>query len=243
MALAVGKLDAPRLLGEAPRGIAAATCRDGIFLYASAAVVGNGDVRGHLVHFVPRVVARIGVDADSRQVRHLIPNGILAFAFVAVELKLGNVTTYVARTYITDVAEAAGDGDIGIVHHSGRSSLGNEIQRYGIEEVGAVAAFEESQLDTGRLRHAWTPAHLRYDMGRTQIEAHPGAGAVHRGIEGVVIAVEGMGWRVDGRARAVCAVVDVGRTDGCACELLRVRSILGLAVKSCQQGQEKNSKL
>ena len=238
VALSVVELDAPRFLREAPGRIASASGRNGIFLDASAIVVGDGNERRHLVHLVARIVTRFGMDADCRQVGYLVPTGIVAFAFVAVEFQFRYVATGIIRTDITDIAKAPRYRDIGIAHHSGCTRPGDEKERNCIEEVRSVAGLENAQLDTSRLTGARTPPHFRYDMSCPQIEADPCVGTSHRRIEGFEIAVEYMSRRVDCRARLACTVINVGRTDGRACQLGRSRNILSITA-NCSQKQEK----
>ena len=107
------------------------------------------------------------MDAYSRQGRYLIPDGVLALTFIAVELQLCDIATGIIWTDITNIAKAASDRHICIVHLFGSTGLRNEIEGNSIEEVGTVTALEETELDACCLTRARTPAHLSYYMSRT----------------------------------------------------------------------------
>ena len=166
------------------------------------------------------------MDADSRQIRHLIPDGVLALAFIAVELQLGNVASCITGTDIANIAEATRHRHIGIVHLLLCPFDWNDVEGHGIEEVGAVAPLEDTELHAPFLACAGTPAYPRDDVCRAQVQTDPGARAVHRSIKGVVVAVEGMSGRIDRCARLVGVIVDVGRTDRRAAELRLLWSVL-----------------
>ena len=199
---------------------------------ASTTIISNRDKRWHLIHLVLRVITSFCVNAYGRKVRNLIPNRVHAFAFVTIELQFSNVTTRVVRTNITYITETSRHGNICIIHHPDCTYIGDEVKWDGIEEVRTVAAFKDAKLNSLCLRCARTPSNSRYDMGCTQVQPDPRAGAVHRGIEGIVIAVESMGRRIYCLARLACTVINVGRTNRRTAKLYGFWHILSEAINS-----------
>ena len=151
------------------------------------------------MNLVVRLYPFVGVIGKGGQIGELIETGVVAFALISIELKLGDVATAFGRTAPADITEAAGDVHVGIGHDAHYASLCNHVQGDGIHEILTVGAFEDAQDNAvgTYTAIAWAPSHTRDDVRCAQVQTSPGVRPFVSGHEGGQVSVEGICHGVD----------------------------------------------
>ena len=140
------KLQAHRLLGELPAGVATPlTFGAGLAQQVCASIGNDMHRRGYLVVFILHHAHPLGVDNHSGQLGELIQTAVIAHAGMAVKLYLGKVARGARPRHKAHISKAARHLDVSVSHHVRRRGvIAYDIQRHGVGEVGLIGALHHS---------------------------------------------------------------------------------------------------
>ena len=124
------------------------------------------------------------MNAEGGQVGYLVESAVVAYACVSVELEFGDVAIGTCAAHVANIAETAADVYVCSGGCIGSRPFANEIEGYGVHEVGTVCTLEQTKertvctLPSGSRSEAYAGDDMRF----AKIETHPsecgGIGAV-----------------------------------------------------------------